>query len=69
MLTNTELLNLKIKESGFKKEFLAKEIGIKRSTLYKKVNNQLDFKDKEIQKLCKLLKLTKTETFQIFFGN
>ena len=69
-MTNTELLNKKIEESGYKRSYIAKAIGLKSTYgLSMKVNNETEFKSTEIKALCKLLKIdTLEEKERIFFA-
>ena len=56
-MTNTALLRKKIDESGYKLRFIAKQIGITYQGFLKKINNETEFKAKEIMILCDLLKI------------
>lgn len=68
-MVNTNLLNDKIKESGIKKEYIAKQLGITRAGFYKKATNGSEFTIKEVNIICKLLSITKlTEKESIFFA-
>lgn len=69
-MTNTELLEEKIKESGYKKSYIAKAIGLKSTFgLSKKINNETEFKASEINTLCYLLKIDSSEEKEkIFFA-
>lgn len=67
-MTNSELLKKKIDEKGLKINFIVKELGISRTALYHKINNNSYFNQNEIQKLCKLLAINKTEKEKIFFA-
>lgn len=68
-VTNTELLEKKIIDSGYKKSFIAKAIGLKSAFgLANKINNKTEFKASEINALCDLLKIeTAEEKEAIFF--
>ena len=70
-VTNTELLEKKITDSGYKKSFIAKAIGLKSAFgLANKINNKTEFKASEINALCELLKIEKMEEKEaIFFAN
>lgn len=68
-MTNSLLLNYKIKKSGFKVEFIAKEMNLSRAGLYNKINGKSEFYASEIQKLSKLLKLDTDEREDIFFAS
>ena len=66
-MTNTEMLNKKIDESGLKKGYLADKLKLSRFGLFKKINNESEFRTSEIVALCRELKLTTKERDQIFF--
>ena len=66
-MTNTALLRKKIDESGYKLHFIAKQIGITYQGFLKKINNESEFKAKEIMILCDLLKIDIQEKELIFF--
>lgn len=70
-MTNTELLEEKIKESGYKKSYIAKAIGLKSAFgLSKKIKNETEFKASEIERMCEVLKIeTLEEKNEIFFAN
>lgn len=67
-MTNTAALELKIKESGLKKYFIAEKLGLSPFGLAKKINNENEFFGSEIEKLCKILKIDSLEErHSIFF--
>ncbi len=68
-MTNTAELERIINESGFKKSYIAKAIGLKSTFgLSKKIKNETEFKASEINKLCELLKIDSLERrHEIFF--
>lgn len=70
-MTNTKLLEEKIDASGYKRNYIAKAIGLKSAFgLAKKIRNENEFKAKEINALCKLLKIdTLEEKERIFFAD
>ena len=68
-MTDTELLMRKIDESGLKRAFIAKKLGLSPYGLSKKINNENEFKGSEIKLLCRLLNIkTLTEKEAIFFA-
>jgi len=67
-MTNTALLRLKIKESGYKMSFLAKEIGITPYGFQRKVDGLNEFTASEIKVLCTKLCLSPPEKDFIFFA-
>lgn len=67
-MTNTELLERKIADSGYKKSFIAKAIGLKSAFgLANKINNKTEFKASEINALCDLLKIESAEEKDAIF--
>ena len=69
-MTNTVLLEQKIAESGLKKSYIAKALGLSRYGLTLKIQNLNEFKASEIEKLCMLLGITDMkERCAIFFAS
>lgn len=68
-MTDTDILQEKIEKSGLKLSYIAKEMCISRTSLYKKIRNQTPFDQYEIDDLCNVLGITLTEKELIFFGN
>lgn len=69
-MTDTKLLNEIISKSGLKKQFIAEQLGISRYSLMQKINNIVEFKISEVDKLCVILKITSLrEKDKIFFAN
>lgn len=50
-------INNAIIESGLKKNFIAKKLGIKYDTLRKKLNGETEFKISEVVELSKILNI------------
>ena len=68
-MTNTNLLKLKIRDSGLKLFNILQKMGISRQTLWKKINNKVAFDQYEIEKLCVILNITDLyEKERIFFA-
>lgn len=68
-MTNTQLLKDIIDKSGLKYGFIAKELGLSRYGLKKKIENESSFKAEEIQKLCIILHIDSyDEREKIFFA-
>lgn len=68
-MTNSKLLERKIKESGLKKSKIAEYLGISIVTLKRKIDNKNAFMAEEILILCDILHITKREREAIFFSN
>lgn len=65
-MTNTYLLETKIKAVGLTISAVAKKLGITRAGFYKKLNNDSEFKASEISKLSAILSLSDSERERIF---
>ena len=57
-MTDTEQLNVLIGKSGYKKSWIAQQLGLSRYGFTLKLNNKNQFNAYEIQKLCEILKIT-----------
>lgn len=69
-MVNTELLNARIEESGYKRAYIASELNITRQSFSSKVNNSTEFMSSEVQKLCRVLGIESLEEKEaIFFAN
>lgn len=66
-MTNTSELEAAIARSGKSKNDLANKLGLARETLWKKINNMVEFKAGEILALQQLLHLSSAERDAIFF--
>lgn len=67
-MTDSYLLNYKIKESGYRFGFIADKMNISRTALYNKINGKTEFYASEIQSLSKILNLELEEKERIFFN-
>lgn len=68
-MTNTDLLKDWIAKSGLKTSYIAEQMGISRSVLWKKVNNLSAFNQYEIDDLCRILNIQSlTDKEAIFFA-
>lgn len=65
-MTNTLLLQNKVKERGLKIAHIAKALNISREQLYRKIRNITEFKASEIVILTNILNLTLEERDKIF---
>lgn len=63
---NREELEKAIKASGLNDGFIANEIGISYDLFSKKKAGVTEWKLKEVQKLCRVLRLRKTDAIKIF---
>ena len=57
-MTNTELLEQKIAESGKKKGYLAEKCGLSRAGFNNCVKNRAEFKTSHVKILCRELNIT-----------
>lgn len=67
-MTNTELLEQAIKDSGLKKGFIADKIGLSRTGFNNCIKNEAEFKQSQIAALCRLLGIKKDKRDAIFFA-
>ena len=67
-MTNTELLERKIKESGKKFTHLAEKVGLSYAGFRNCVTNKAEFKATQIDILCKELGIGLREMKSIFFA-
>ena len=67
-MVNTKELKALLIRRGLLLEDLAKEVGVARVTMSKKINNVCEFKASEILKMQKILQLSNAERDFIFFN-
>lgn len=67
-MTNRKLLEEKIAQKGLKKIFVAKKIGVSRTTFCALLRNEAEFKASQIRELCELLDLDDETMYAIFFA-
>ena len=67
-MTNTKLLEEKIKESGKKISYLAEKVGLSYAGFRNCVTNKAEFKATHIDVLCKELSIDLKEMRTIFFA-
>ena len=67
-MTNTSLLEQYIEESGYKKSFIAQQLGLTAYGFALKIKNKSEFKANEMTILCKLLKISAKDKNAIFFA-
>lgn len=67
-MTNTPLLEQYIEKSGYKRSYIAKQLGVTSYTLSMKIQNESEFKASEIGILCELLGIGIEERESIFFA-
>lgn len=65
-MTNTQLLDDKIKNSGLKISFIVDKLGISRTAFDKKRKNEIAFRAAEIYVLCDLLNINDDEKQDFF---
>ena len=66
-MTNTALLTAIIDESGYKKSYIAKVLGIRVETLGRKIRNISDFTTREVELLCEVLNIADLERKEAVF--
>ena len=66
-MTNTRLLEARIREKGLKKGYLAEQLGVSRTTFTSLIRNKTAFKVSQVQKLCSILDIEDEETLRAIF--
>ena len=66
-MTNTALLEQIIADSGYKKSYIAKVLGIRIETLGRKIRNLSSFTTREVDLLCEVLSITDLEQKEAIF--
>lgn len=66
-MVDIKTLNIKIKASGYKRNHLAKQLGVCQNSLRNKTHGYSPFNVDEADCLAKLLGLSDEELLQIFF--
>ncbi|MFC2542174.1 MULTISPECIES: DUF739 family protein [Leptotrichia] len=64
---NYSMLRGRIKEKLKNEYVLAKELKCSKATLSKKLNNETDFTQDEIEKVCRILEIDRKEIPSYFF--
>lgn len=67
-MTNSQLLNEAIIDSGLKITYIANRLGITREGFYNKLKNETEFKASEIVVMQKILNLSNSKRDKIFFA-
>jgi DNA-binding XRE family transcriptional regulator len=67
-MTNSDLLRKAVEKSGYKKSYIAKRIGLTYQGYLNKECGKSEFRQSEIEEICKLLDLTTEEKEAIFFA-
>lgn len=62
-MTNKKLLHAKLIECGYTGGKIAAELGISRQSFSCKLNNKIQFKVSEIQRLCELLNISNKDEY------
>lgn len=69
-MTDWDMLEKRIEESGLRRAFIYDSLGITRSAWSHKRSGRTDFTASQIQTLCKILHITRlSEKEQIFFAD
>ena len=66
-MTDTLELEIAVKRAGLTKREIARAMNLSEMGLYKKFQNESEFKASEILMLCDLLNLNSTERDKVFF--
>lgn len=66
---NTIRLQNRIKEKGYKKDYVAIKIGVSRASLLNKISGRTEFTLKEARKLALLLGVEDMDLYDFFYGS
>lgn len=66
-MTDSNMLKMYIKKSGYKVCYIAERLGITYQGLLNKINNKSEFKQSEIVELTRLLSIDSESKEKIFF--
>ena len=68
-MVETALLNALIMDSGLKKRYIARQLGMCESAFWRKCTNETQFSGSEVIKLCNILGITTLEQQKAIFFN
>ena len=68
-MVNTQLLDEKMRESGYKVGIIVDKLGISRQAFDKKKKNERPFRGAEVYVLCDILNLSDDAKSRIFFAD
>lgn len=68
-MTSVHLLKQRIRDSGYKKSYIAERMGITIQSLNNKLEGRTAFTLPEVQKICQLLHIEVAEREKIFFAH
>ena len=67
-MVDTELLQVEMRSRGYTLERIALELGRSRTCIFNKIHNKSEFRASEVNKIARVLKLSKAQTNRIFFA-
>lgn len=68
-MVNTKLLQEEMKNHGYTLEKMSVELGKSRTCLFNKIHNKTEFRSSEVNKIARILKMSRATTDKIFFAN
>lgn len=68
MAFNVNKLKARMVEKGITGQTLAKLMNLSEATIYDKINNKIEFKRSEIERLCELLTIPAESIVDYFFS-
>ena len=66
-MTNTQLLLEYVEQSGLKRNYIARMLGISTYALAQKIHNIREFKASEIYTFCRILRITSSDVMEAIF--
>jgi predicted transcriptional regulator len=67
-MVDTELLQEEMRSRGYTLERIALELGRSRTCVFNKIHNKSEFRASEVNKIARVLRLSKAQTNRIFFA-
>jgi cyanate lyase len=67
-MVDTVLLQEEMRSRGYTLERIALELGRSRTCIFNKIHNKSEFRASEVNKIARVLKLSKAQTNRIFFA-
>lgn len=64
-----DLLEQAIEKSGLRRRYIVKELGISYASFSGKLYGKVEWKTPEVHKLCKVLRISKSDMIRIFFAD
>lgn len=68
-MVDTKKLQEEMKNHGYTIDKLAAELGKSRTCIFNKIHNKTEFRSSEVNKISRILKISRAVSDKIFFAN